>query len=268
MGNGAPPRSTWTEAANVCDSTSRRSRFSAWRALPWDGGGYRQDFADAVSLAYVDEQTANLKVDTFVNYCKPVEPAGVYRPIFEELERKKIKTLIIDTRQNGGGSDDAQLGLLAHLIGGPHTLIASKRVKSIDLTAYADVIKTWDPRALKPDAALFDVEADGWFRLKPSADPMTLQPTEPVAPRFDGRVYALTSRGNASAVTMLLATLREQVGATLVGEATGGSSEGPTAGQIFFLKLPNSGITVRIPWQLQRLKRREAGTAIGRDAGY
>ena len=50
---------------------------------------------------------------------------------------------------------------------------------------------------------------------------------------------------------MLLARMKDAGRIRLVGEATGGSAEGPTAGILFFLKLPNSGITVRVPWKRQ-----------------
>jgi len=41
--------------------------------------------------------------------------------------------------------------------------------------------------------------------------------------------------------------MQEHVGARIIGEPTGGSAEGPTAGLMFFLNLPNSGVTVRVP---------------------
>ena len=46
---------------------------------------------------------------------------------------------------------------------------------------------------------------------------------------------------------MLLARLKASERVTLVGEPTGGSAAGPTAGILFFLTLPNSGLTVNVP---------------------
>jgi hypothetical protein len=59
---------------------------------------------------------------------------------------------------------------------------------------------------------------------------------------------------------MLLAVL-QQLGAQsgrlrLVGEETGGSAQGPTAGQVLFLALPNSDVHVRVP-----LKRTDVNVA-------
>lgn len=44
-----------------------------------------------------------------------------------------------------------------------------------------------------------------------------------------------------------MSRLRDLRPIRLVGEETGGSSEGPTAGVIMFLELPKSKIRVRIP---------------------
>ena len=45
----------------------------------------------------------------------------------------------------------------------------------------------------------------------------------------------------------MLAKLKDLGRATLIGEQTGGSAEGTTAGVLFYLTLPESGIRARIP---------------------
>jgi C-terminal processing protease CtpA/Prc len=52
---------------------------------------------------------------------------------------------------------------------------------------------------------------------------------------------------------MFIAKFKDENRGQVIGEATGGSAEGPTAGQLFFLKLPNSGITVRVPNMFNRM---------------
>ncbi len=58
---------------------------------------------------------------------------------------------------------------------------------------------------------------------------------QPAEHAFDGEVIILTSRVNASGATQLIGALNGQNHITLVGEATGGSQEGPTAGMIWFV---------------------------------
>ena len=72
-------------------------------------------------------------------------------------------------------------------------------------------------------------------------------PRKPAPGAFQGRLTVLTSPINASGATMLIAKLRDMGRATLIGGPCGGSADGATAGRIFNLKLPASGITVRIP---------------------
>ncbi|MDJ0908834.1 MAG: S41 family peptidase [Woeseiaceae bacterium] len=251
----------WSLAEVVIERDGERMSVAAtpitmdeWLTIPWDGPVSGADFTDSVSFEVLEDGIGYLRVDTFVNYRRPVDPRDIYAPIFERIQEEGIESLIIDTRRNGGGSDDAMIALMAYLLSDPFTLMRGKHVRTIDLSRFGEHIDTWDPAALTPDPANFVQGDNGWYRLREELDPLTLQPAGPLEPNFDGPVYALTSRSNASAVTMMLAVLRERGNdVTLVGERTGGSSTGPNAGMIFFLELPNSGITLRIPWQRQWL---------------
>jgi len=66
---------------------------------------------------------------------------------------------------------------------------------------------------------------------------------------------------------MLIAKLHDAHRVRLVGESTGGSAEGPTAGFILFLKLPNSGITVRVPdmWNRMAISQFRRGYGVDPD---
>lgn len=64
---------------------------------------------------------------------------------------------------------------------------------------------------------------------------------------FDGRLTILSGPRNGSGATRTIAQLKEKAGATVIGEDSAGSAEGPTSGSIFLMTLPASGIKVRIP---------------------
>ena len=66
---------------------------------------------------------------------------------------------------------------------------------------------------------------------------------------------------------MLIAKLKDEKRITVIGEATGGSAEGPTAGRLFFLKLPHSGIVVRVPnyWNLMSIASFSQGKGVAPD---
>ncbi len=228
--------------------------FTDWRAMPWPGLAYRPNFKDAVSLnTRAAPGVAILQVDTFVNYRSPVDPRTVYGPLFERLAADKVKVLIIDTRLNGGGSTDAMLALLAHVSEQPFRFLRSRYVKTLDLARFSKVINTWDPSLLTPDPDRFILERPNWYREKPAAGDYDFRLIDPLKPTFGGHVIALSNAQNASGVTMMLGRLKALRPVDIIGEPTGGSVEGPTAGTLFFVKLPTSGIIVRVPFYRQYL---------------
>lgn len=52
--------------------------FRTWTKLANDGLPYRQDFGSSVSWKMVGPKTGYLRIDTFVNYRKPVDAAALY----------------------------------------------------------------------------------------------------------------------------------------------------------------------------------------------
>lgn len=242
----------WTfalkDAKNVVrEVTLPPVNFAEWKALA--GESTPVDFGNGTSLRMLDDNTGLITIRSFVNYRKPVDVDTVYHRIFAELRARKVPNLVIDLRENGGGSDDASWGLLRFLADAPVKPLRSIRRRTINIDpVLRGAFQTWgDPAEIfSPDETLFTKPADGWYSER-NADSI-LQPS---IDRFDGRVSALVGRHNGSGATMLLAVLR-QIGRRtgklrLVGENTGGSAEGPTGGQILFLSLPNSKIRVRIP---------------------
>lgn len=198
---------------------------------------------EAVSLELLAGGVAVLRVGTFVAYRKPIKPADIYRPLFERLAAENVATLILDVRDNGGGSDEAAIDLTRFLITQPFVSTTRSWVRTYRFGDLADKLETWDRSLLNlPDERFRKLE-NGCFELQHSA-PQTLDPLEPT---FKGRLIALCGPANASGATLFLSGLRARRPVTLLGEPTGGSIEGPTAGVIFFLPLPNTGIRVRIP---------------------
>ena len=221
--------------------------YAQWAALSGDTEAI--DFRNGTSWRVLDDSTALLTVRSFVNYRQPVSPDSVYGAIMRALRARGVSHLVVDLRENGGGSADASWGLVRHLINRPVTPTGPARRRTIDVSpTLRAAFETWgDPStsfAPAPDGFL--ARDDGWFVERAAARTLT-----PAPDAFPGRVSLLTSRANSSGATMLLATLQHEGRATgrfrLVGEETGGSAEGPTAGQLLTLHLRASDIRVRIP---------------------
>ncbi|MEO1202899.1 MAG: S41 family peptidase [Pseudomonadota bacterium] len=208
------------------------------------------NFSDSVRFETLGERGAYLAVDTFVNYREPVDAVAHLEPYFRRLKDEGRDRLIVDLRENGGGSDDAQTALISYLIDEPLLQAEAKLTRYVSIDpAIKPHLNTWDQSALNPDPEWFEPAGDGYYRIVAAEGGAPPGPVEPARYAFDGELVLLTSASNASGLTHLLANLQTAGVATLIGEKTGGAPTGATAGVIFFLKLKASGITVRVPAQ-------------------
>lgn len=243
--------------------------FRAWTKLDNDKRPYRQNFADAVSWKMIGGQTAYLRIDTFVNYRKPVDAGALYARALEELRHAGARALIVDLRQNGGGSNDAALALIDVLAAEPYTYQRAMRYRAVRYGDLPRFISSWGDREalFNPPLDRFVQSGDGWYDLRPEHAPAELLPRKPVPSGFTGSVIILSGPANASGATMVIAKLRDMGRVTVMGEPSGGSADGPTAGTIFNVKLPNSGISVRVPLVFNQMavKRFEPNGGIAPD---
>lgn len=223
-----------------------RVTFDAWKTLG-DARASVRNFKDAVSYQRMGENAGYLKVDSFVNYRDPVKPDALFLPIFKSIQDEGRDYLILDLRENGGGSSDARLSLTAHLINEPLKSKKDIRVATLNLDGLRQHMSTWDKRALKPNPLGFKKNKDGTYSLRSFVDE-DLQILKPRKYGFDGTLIILTSATNSSGSASLSTVLRAHRDATLIGGRTGGSAEGPTAGLLFTLTLPESGIRTRVPF--------------------
>jgi Peptidase family S41 len=223
--------------------------FRDWQTLDNEGRAYRSNFADTTTWRMLDAATGYLRIETFVNYRRPANGQALIAQAMTELREGGAERLILDLRDNGGGSDDAALALLDHLALRPYTYQRAIRLRAVrygDLTQY---IETWGDRdaLFNPPLERFVQSEDGWFDRRAEDYPDVLQERRPAPAAFQGPVTVLTSPVNASGATMVISKLKDEGRVRLVGGRCGGSGDGPTAGQILNLRLPNSGIVVRIP---------------------
>lgn len=227
-----------------------------------EGHSTAANFKDAVYFERIGEKAAYLRIDSFVNYRQPVKPETLYDPIFKVLRDEARTHLILDLRNNGGGSDDASNELLANLISQPRQSKTDIRVKTLDLDGLREHLWTWDKRALNPNKIAFKKNDDGTYSFKKlfSDDMKVIKPTKY---SFKGKIIVLTSDANSSGSTNVMVNLKDGGRAIFVGEKTGGSAEGPTAGLLFTLTLPESKITTRIPFFAQKNNVREFEHGLG-----
>jgi C-terminal processing protease CtpA/Prc len=204
------------------------------------------DFVDSVEFSRIGEDGAYLKIDSFINYRKEVNPDKIYDPIFKAINKENRKYLILDVRNNGGGSSEAKTRLLAHLIDKNFRTVKRITINTLDFEDTKQYLWTWDKSALNPNRLGFNKNPDGTYDMRPFVME-ELQTVKPDKIQFKGQLIVLTSKSNSSASTNLLAALKNHREVTMIGEETGGSIEGVTAGVIFFMTLPESELRTRLP---------------------
>lgn len=251
-------------SASVSLSTLKPITFENWVKLDAPGGKYRNEFYNSVTWRMAGK-VARLKIDTFVNYRNPVQPTAFLGGFFKTMKSEGIEHLILDLRNNGGGSEDVSIALGRYLFDRPFIWSKPVRYKAVRFGDLAQHIETWgDPEArFNPPLSLFKETADGWYDRIPvsnapedSDDESTVQHQIAGADRFIGRLIVLSGPQNGSGGTRTIAQLKEKAGATIIGEDSSGSAEGPTSGSIFLMTLPKSGLKVRIPeaWNRTNIK--------------
>ncbi len=206
------------------------------------------NFSDegAVRWEMLDERTAGLWVNTFVNYRTPVDAEAVFAGVFAEINASRAERLVYDLREVGGGSGDVQRALLRHLISEPIQVGGPTRVRATGPGDYREHLRTWDESVFNIPEAMFTPDGEGMYVVNPLIGGKR-ETLEPAPDAWAGELVILCGPHNESGATILLSELSWQRELTLIGEPTGGSAEGPTAGIIAFLTLPESGIVARLP---------------------
>jgi hypothetical protein len=205
-----------------------------------------------LEFALLTDQTAYLRISDLhnsvwlqYNYSHSTE----LRTMFELINGKAIKNLIVDLRGNEGGNLGIGIELLRHVLPGPFRPYDHHEVndyKYPDLTRYFS-----DPAGLKnyPDK-LFIKQKDGTYKSDPSYESESWSRTvEPFDNAYRYKLYVLIDGATGSAASMLATLIRvNRSDAVFVGEEAGGDMQGPISGEGTGIVLPNTKIRVDIPF--------------------
>jgi C-terminal processing protease CtpA/Prc len=191
-------------------------------------------------------KTAYLKLGTFVDYNLKLDWKKFLANAFKIIEKKKISSLIIDIRDNEGGTDNILYELLTYLANKPlqleksMSLVRYQKMKP----AYASFINTWD-KSVYNFTGKVEPYQEGYFKLLNTEN--SLAGIKPKKKVFKGNIVLLVNEANSSGTFLMAKIAKYNKLATLVGTETGGDNRGINAGVIGFMRLPNSKIEVDIP---------------------
>ena len=167
---------------------------------------------------------------------------GFFRRTFRQLRKEKIENVIVDLRSNGGGRVGMSTLLTKYLSRQPFRVADTLYSVSKNISPYSKYLKGG---FLNNVEMLFisRKNKDGKYHIRY----MEKHFYKPKKKGFDGKVYVLTGGPTFSASAIVCNVLKGQKDITLLGEETGGGWYGNNGIMIPDIKLPNTGVRVRLP---------------------
>jgi hypothetical protein len=193
----------------------------------------------------IDGDTATLTLPTFAFWNGGFDWNGFLARSFATLEERNIPHLILDLRQNEGGDDAIGRALMAHVIAAPLTIPATRAESAYERVPYdlARYLDTWDFSFFDRTGQVIRGESRNW-QLREQAEDRVIAP---VAHPYRGRVALLTGPRMSSAGYIIARDFKASGAATLIGRETGGNLRGLNGGQLAWMVLPLSGVSIDIP---------------------
>ncbi len=195
-----------------------------------------------------DSTVAYIKVKSFTaTYSKKF-----YKDTFAKIKKANAGYLILDIRDNLGGSLAEINNLYSYLTDQQFTLIKPLEMTSRTSGMHQNYFRgqTWLEGILS--AAGYPFFLAGNYFLSKKQDEryyfrdFISKPTKPKSGAFLGKIYVLVNGGSFSASSIISAKLKYEKRATIVGEETGGANDGTVSGVNNTVTLPNSKLTLPI----------------------
>lgn len=195
-----------------------------------------------------DNTTAYIKVKSFSR----AYSIKFYKQAFRNIKKAKSDYLVIDIRNNYGGSLEEIHNLYSYLSPEPYVLIKPSQVASetsplktnyfrkSNLLEYLFKGITYPAFFLAQTFSTYKKDGKFYYRMKADKE------SKPNRDVFTGKVFVLMNGGSFSASSIFTAKLKNDKRAVLVGEETGGANDGTVAGFYSYQQLPNSKIDLPI----------------------
>lgn len=214
-----------------------------------------QDY-DAASKSY-NRSFKFLKSDSSVAYIKVKSFSATYAKKFYEQTFRKIKKadsdyLILDVRDNLGGSLSEINTLYSYLTDQKFTLIKWPEMTAKTSGMYQNYFRGQSVFTGILSAPAYPFFLAGTYFLSSRKGEryyfreFASRSTKPKDNAFTGKIYVLVNGASFSASSIISAKLKYEKRATIVGEETGGANDGTVAGVNNTIELPNSHLTLPI----------------------
>jgi len=190
-----------------------------------------------------DSSVAYLKVKSFSFPYANFE--RFFKESFIALKKGETKDLILDLRDNGGGSLKACRNLFSYLVAKDFVYLQQTEVdRKFNPYSYGkgfiNGYKSFSFNLFS--SVILKGEKNGKYKVNYKG----IKPLPANANHFNGKVYVLINGYSFSAAALLAANLQGIKRATFVGQETGGGYNGCVAGRIPVIDLPNSKLKLRM----------------------
>ena len=176
-----------------------------------------------------------------------------YKESFVKLRNANSSYLIIDIRNNYGGSLYEINQLYSYLAPEPFVLIKPAQLTSRTTPLKTNYFRKSNPLIFTLKGLLypgyFFSQAFSVYKGKDGLAYYKMKENKSTKPKdnvFKGKVYVLINGGSFSASSIISSKLKFDKRVTLVGEETGGANDGTVAGFYSYQRLPNSKIDLPI----------------------
>lgn len=203
------------------------------------------------TLDWLDDHTAYLNVPTFSN--ARLRAVGASFPeaihtVFVQLQQAGTRDLILDLRENGGGSEPNESILFSYLVQKPLHKYAAVEARGRHIAVTSLSGKLFETDVFEEDEMNQQRPIRNGRLTRRNIPPEGLMSRwTAFAPVFRGRLVVLaggnTFSGGAELASMLYHTHR----GIFVGEEVGGADEGNTSGHRWTIELPNSRMKLAVP---------------------
>ena len=190
-----------------------------------------------------DKKTAYLKIESFDGDLfeeKKIGFPAFLQSAFNRIDSSKTRNLIIDLRNNHGGTDEFGKLLFSYLFAHDFDYYAS-------LTTSTDnygFFKYTNMVGRRVPSGLLTANAAGSFDVIRHPN---VGKQKPSLPTYSGKIYVLINGGCFSTASECISMIHSNTNAVFIGEETGGGYYGNNSGMVPEMTLPATGIRVAIP---------------------
>lgn len=196
---------------------------------------------ETFNVIYPEKGVAVLRIPVFEDEGKTPSYPQFLANAFKEIKQKEISSLIIDLRDNEGGTDAFGFELYSYLTNKPFryydhfTVVTNKPYSFAKYAQFPPGIEALKATLVKVGNEYHFVHKGGLGMIEPQAN------------AFTGKVYILQNGESYSVTSEFCSIAKDSNRAVFIGDENGGTFQGDNSGAFALVELPNTKIGLDVP---------------------